>query len=113
MTTDGQSHAVELRLDGDEVEQFTARGDETILSAAVEAGVDLPYGCREGRCVSCTGRLLDGEISYLTEPAALDEKRREAGFVLLCIARPTADCRVAVGRDVLADAFPALWNVRG
>jgi len=84
--------------------------DETILEATDDTDIDLRYGCREGRCVSCTARLVDGEVHYLEEPQALDERQREEGFVLLCIARPETDCRIRVGRSALAEAFPNLWR---
>jgi len=83
---------------------------ETILQATDDTDIDLRHGCREGKCVSCTARLLDGEVGYESEPQALDERKREDGFVLLCIARPVSDCRIEVGRSVLADAFPGLWR---
>lgn len=36
--------------------QFACEADETVLSAAIRAGVGLPYGCKNGACGSCKGR---------------------------------------------------------
>ena len=36
---------------------FDVARDETILSAAIRAGVGMPYGCRDGACGSCKSRL--------------------------------------------------------
>lgn len=83
---------------------------ETILGATDETDIDLRYGCREGKCVSCTARLLEGKIAYEKPPRALNDRQRSEGFVLLCIARPVSDCRIHVGRSALEAAFPRLWR---
>lgn len=106
----GVERSVELVGDDGDVSSITVEPGETILEATDDTAIDLRHGCREGKCVSCTARLLDGEIAYERAPQALDEDKREDGFVLLCIARPVSDCRIEVGRSVLADAFPGLWR---
>jgi len=109
--SDERTHTVELiREDGstDVIDEVPA--DETILSATDSTTIDMRYGCREGRCVSCTGKLLDGEIDYLTEPKALNDDQREDGFALLCVATPADDCRVRIGKSVLGEAFPSIWQ---
>jgi ferredoxin len=35
-------------------------GDETVLSAAIRAGIGLPYGCKNGACGSCKGKVVEG-----------------------------------------------------
>jgi ferredoxin len=105
---DDATHTVTLLRD-DKEHQVSVGPRETVLEATDDTDVDLRYGCREGKCGSCTGRLLDGDVTYTNPPRALTEDQQAAGFVLLCSARPTSDCRVAVGRSVLADAFPNLW----
>ncbi|MGH8666477.1 MAG: 2Fe-2S iron-sulfur cluster-binding protein, partial [Burkholderiales bacterium] len=42
--------------------RFTMDADETVLAAALREGFNLPYGCRNGACGTCKGRLLAGEI---------------------------------------------------
>jgi ferredoxin-NADP reductase len=37
---------------------------ETILDAMLEAGVDVPYSCREGICATCETRVLAGEPDH-------------------------------------------------
>ena len=38
---------------------------QTILVAALQAGVRYPHGCRSGRCGSCKSRLIDGSVDLL------------------------------------------------
>ena len=40
-----------------------------LLDSLREQGVDLPYGCRYGGCISCAAKLIDGEV---------DQKRQVA-----------------------------------
>jgi ferredoxin len=106
----GERRAITVVRDDGPVATVQAAPGETVLEATDGTGIDLRHGCREGKCVSCTARLLEGELDYEKAPRALDERQREEGFVLLCIARPVTDCRIEVGRGVLADAFPELWR---
>lgn len=70
--------------------QFQAEDHESVLDAALrEKGSVLPYGCRNGTCGSCMGRLVAGEVSYPDgRPPALSEREQAEGKILLCQARP-------------------------
>ena len=67
--------------------------DEYIWDAAQRFGLDLPSSCLIGWCVTCAGHLLSGEVdqsdAYRYYPAD-----REAGFTLLCTARPRGALRI-------------------
>ena len=55
---------------------FDVARDETILSAAIRAGVGLPYGCRDGACGSCKSKLRDGRVIHgAHQPKALSDAR--------------------------------------
>jgi len=75
---------------------FPAEKGETILDAAHRAQVLLPYGCRNGACGSCRGRILAGEIGYEGNagPRGLSERERAKGWALLCLAHAHTDARI-------------------
>jgi CDP-4-dehydro-6-deoxyglucose reductase len=53
--------------------RFEVEENETILDAAIRQNIGLPYGCRNGRCGSCTANLLSGEVTYYGTTPALEE----------------------------------------
>lgn len=66
---------------------FDAEPDESILDAALRHGLTLPYGCRDGACGSCRGKVLSGQIDHgKAQTSALSEADRQAGFALFCCA---------------------------
>lgn len=96
--------------DGERRTTITADPDETILDAAENADVVLPFGCRRGSCATCTGRLRSGEVTHRRPPLALKERHLEAGYVLLCIAEPRSDCRIDVGADIQTELVTNPWR---
>lgn len=80
--------------------QYTADPAVTVLQGALDAGLMLPYGCRDGACGSCKGRVLAGEVDHGRSPeTTLPAAERETGFALFCCARPLSDLTLEV-RDV-------------
>jgi CDP-4-dehydro-6-deoxyglucose reductase len=81
--------------------QFSCDEDETVLAAAIRAGVGLPYGCKNGACGSCKGKLLSGSITQgKHQEKALSAAEEEQGQALFCCAIPHADL-VIEAREVL------------
>ncbi|WP_284617341.1 2Fe-2S iron-sulfur cluster-binding protein [Aquabacterium humicola] len=65
--------------------------DQTLLQAALAAGVVLPSSCRNGSCRTCMCRLVDGRIGYrIAWPGLLAEEKAE-GWILPCVAYPAGD----------------------
>lgn len=76
-------------------EQIEVEADESILDAALRAGLNLPHSCKAGRCGSCKARIVGGSVRYLgPRPPALSEAEERAGQALLCQARPVGPVQV-------------------
>jgi CDP-4-dehydro-6-deoxyglucose reductase len=72
--------------------QFACEADETVLSAAIRAGVGLPYGCKNGACGSCKGKVVGGTVTHKPHQArALSEQEKLQGMSLFCCALPEGD----------------------
>lgn len=83
--------------------QFDCDADETILSAALRAGFILPYGCKNGACGSCKGRVSQGSVVHGNhQEKALSAEEEAQGGALFCCARPQTDV-VIEAREMLAD----------
>jgi CDP-4-dehydro-6-deoxyglucose reductase len=74
---------------------FTADPSESVLTAALRAGLNLPHSCKGGHCASCLARVLAGSFAYPgPTPAGITEEEARDGFALLCEARAVSDLRV-------------------
>ncbi|PGF16121.1 ferredoxin [Natrinema sp. CBA1119] len=127
------SHDVTLEWPDGRTRTVEVDENETILEAAECDGSVLPYGCRTGACGTCSGRLLEVEgtrpsngeragdgdadvcavddvVAYRRLPRALKDRHRATGYVLLCIASPRADCRIAVGSSVHSELVDNPWK---
>jgi len=79
----------------------------TILDAALDAGIDYPFGCQSGSCGACKTRLISGEVELADHTElALNAKEREAGLILACRATPKTDCTVVFLEDSEAHRHP-------
>lgn len=71
---------------------FTVAEGETVLAAALREGITLPYGCRNGACGACKGKVLEGSVNFgSAQPHVLAEFEKKAGLALFCQARPLSD----------------------
>lgn len=70
--------------------------NQTILEAAVAAGIDFPYACATGNCGTCVSRLDAGKVTMLARnDAALSPHQAKLGQTLACRARPRSDVTIA------------------
>ena len=68
----------------------------TILAAAVDAGIDFPYGCATGNCGLCMCRLHEGRVDLLPHSdGALGPAQESRGMTLACRALPRTDLQVS------------------
>lgn len=86
---------------------FNAEEGETLLDAALRQNVNLPYGCRNGACGACKGKVLSGEVSLGDyKPHVLSDEERAQGVALFCCASAKSDLTVEV-KEVGGDSIPA------
>ena len=72
--------------------QFSAEADETLLDAALRQGLTLPYGCKDGACGACKGKVLSGHVDHGKAQAhALKDDEKAAGQTLYCCAKAQSD----------------------
>ena len=67
-----------------------------LLDSLRTQGVDLPYGCKYGGCITCAAKLLVGEVNQKSQ-VALNNRQINEGYVILCVARPLTDCTFDIG----------------
>ena len=71
------------------------RTDQTVLNAAVLAGIDYPYTCASGNCGACVSLLDAGTVALAAHSdAALPAAQAQAGRTLACRAQPKSDVTI-------------------
>ena len=88
------AHTVTLANRGDS--QFVVDARRSLLDTLREQGVDLPYGCKYGGCITCAARLRLGEVDQRRQ-VALNNRQIANGYVILCVARPITDITLEIG----------------
>lgn len=93
---------------------FDVRPSQTVLQAAIDAGINLPYGCRNGACGSCKAKLVSGKVIHNDyQGSAMSDAELAAGNTLLCCAMALEDlvieCREVGG---LAGIKPRILPAR-
>ncbi|RCV41598.1 hypothetical protein SEVIR_9G148100v4 [Setaria viridis] len=79
---------------GGESRVVEVEGDETILSRALDEGLDVPHDCKLGVCMTCPARLVSGEVDQ--SDGMLSDDVVAQGYALLCAAYPRSDCTIRV-----------------
>ena len=70
--------------------------NQTVLHAAIMAGIDYPYACASGNCGTCISHLDAGKVSLLPRgDASLSPEQAKAGQTLACRARPRGDVTIS------------------
>lgn len=86
--------AIHIHNDKDGTGFAQAEGD-TVLRAALRAGVGLAHECNAGGCGACKFELIDGELETLWPDApGLSERDRRRGRHLACQCRALGPLRI-------------------
>ena len=75
---------------------FEVKGTKPLLSEPRSQGLDLPYGCQYGGCITCAAKLINGEVDQRSQ-VALNNRQINNGYVILCVARAKTDCTFEIG----------------
>jgi CDP-4-dehydro-6-deoxyglucose reductase len=92
--------------------EFDVDEGESVLAAALRQNLVLPYGCRNGACGSCKGRIAAGRVDYgVYQKKALTEEEKAQGKALFCQAKPLTDLviearTIGAARDIPIRKLP-------
>jgi phenol hydroxylase P5 protein len=88
-------------------ETIAVEAGQTLLDAALRAGVYLPHACGHGLCGTCKVTILEGEIDHgAASPFALMDIEREEGKCLACCATALSDITLEADIEEDPDAKP-------
>jgi CDP-4-dehydro-6-deoxyglucose reductase len=102
-------HKVTVQPSG---QSFEAQEGESVLAAALRQGVMLPYGCKNGACGSCKGKIVAGAVDYGHYHArVLTEAERAHGKALFCQAKPLGELviesrTIGAAKDIAVRLLP-------
>tara|TARA_B100001094_G_C18180588_1_gene800673 strand:- start:1113 stop:2174 length:1062 start_codon:yes stop_codon:yes gene_type:complete len=86
---DGESH-VTVIYDDEEVEFSLARDGETILDAAMDNDLDVPFSCKGAVCCTCRAKVKEGSV-IMDANYALSDQEVDDGYVLTCQSHPNSE----------------------
>ena len=92
------SYRIELKTPDHEYVISVPAG-ENIWDAAQKNGIVLPAICHQGRCLTCAGRLIGTGAVDQSAAESYFPQDRNAGFVLLCTAKPGSDLRIITHQE--------------
>jgi CDP-4-dehydro-6-deoxyglucose reductase len=102
-------HSVTIQPSG---HQFQVEEGEAVLAAALRQGFVLPYGCKNGACGSCKGKILAGTVDYgVYQAKALTDEEKAQGKALFCQAKPLTDLviearTIGAAKDIQVKTLP-------
>jgi ferredoxin-NADP reductase len=93
---DQNKHAVTI-LHNKKISKLEIQYPQTILQAAKENGIDLPYSCEAGRCGTCAATCIRGKV-WMSRNEVLLDKETAQGRILTCTGYPIeGDVELVVG----------------
>lgn len=84
-----QDRTILLHFRG-QASEIQVQAYKSILQAALDEGIRLPYSCRGGRCSTCMARCLSGRV-YMTINDVLTAHDLADGWILTCTGYPESD----------------------
>ncbi len=88
-------------------QRFTADASESLLDAALRNGYTLPYGCKDGACGACRGKIVSGTVDHgKSLESALTPAERASGMALYCCAQARSDLVIEARQITSSRDFP-------
>jgi len=84
-----KERTIQINLDGKSY-QVKVGPKTTILDAALDKDIDMPYSCQSGLCTACRGKCTSGKV-HMDEREGLSDEEIEEGYVLTCVGHPLTD----------------------
>lgn len=84
-----QAPRMTIRLNGED-HRINVPAGKSVLFAGLEAGLDIPFSCQSGNCVSCAGKCLSGMVDMSTSEGLTQEQLSD-GYVLTCVGYPKSE----------------------
>jgi toluene monooxygenase electron transfer component len=103
-----------IKIHGTDI-QFDANPKDTVLRAALKAGVMLPYECNSGGCGSCKFELIDGNIETLwDDPPGLTKRdiRKNKKLACQCTALDNCEIKIIPEQKTIPEFLPESFQVR-
>ena len=91
------TYSVEINHQG-KTQTIQVAESQSILDAALSAGIDLPYSCSAGVCTTCAAQILSGEVDQ-SEGMGVSLELQEEGYALLCVAYPRSDIKLESNKE--------------
>ncbi|MGF1498268.1 MAG: 2Fe-2S iron-sulfur cluster-binding protein [Elainellaceae cyanobacterium] len=90
-------YTVEIQHQG-ETRSIQVPSDRTILSVALDQGLDLPFSCNAGVCTTCAALIQEGKVDQ-SDAAGIGSELQADGYVLLCSAYPRSDLKIETEKE--------------
>ena len=82
--------AVTVIMDGHKKSFPMSSAGNSIVDAAAEQGIELPFSCKGGVCATCRTHVREGEVR-MESNYGLEPWEVEQGYVLACQSHPVSD----------------------
>ena len=79
------------------------RPGQSILHAAVDAGVEIPYGCGIGQCRDCLVRVVEGSVVQREPNALTDAERDRTDIALACVSYPSSSVEIDTAAPIAVE----------
>jgi ferredoxin len=91
------TYTVKIQHEGEE-HTILVPENQTVLTAAQEAGIELPSSCLAGVCTTCAALIKSGTVEQ-GEGMGISPDLQKEGYALLCVAYPTSDLVIESGKE--------------